>query len=92
MDPLEEDNIRELADRALDQYRAIQTLISQRGEKGEDSKEILRQATIAAGETLSEARAMVLRNPWDCILAVLRIPSLAATTYMTAFEATRARR
>lgn len=92
MDPLEEDKIRELADDALDRYRAIQDLISQPGVKGETFKENLRQATIEAGETLSEARAMVLRDPWDCLLAVLRIPALAATTYMTAFEATRTRR
>jgi len=88
-DPLEEDKIRSLAEMVLDRDKALQTLIPHPGEEGKGSKVVLQRATIAAGETLSEVRDLLSRDQWDSRLAVLGIPSLAATTYRTVVEATR---
>ena len=90
MDPLEENRMRDLTEEALRRYRVVQTLIACRDESDE-GKAVLKQAVRAVGETLAEAREMVLRTPWDGWLTVLGIPTPAATTYMTAFEPTRIR-
>ena len=62
MDLLEQDKVRDLADMLLDRYKALQTLISQTGEEGEGSTVVPQRATIAAGETLSEASDLLSRD------------------------------